>query len=461
MASLAAVLIRSLACFASRPFRLRNKGAVRKGAVFPESRMTAKLLTMPALRLPRLRMPHAKHMFAMLILATTALLYLIAGLSVTHLRPGADPAHANVPKLGSNGLNVPGLGTPPVPEPLQFRDVAPADAVAINAAIPLSTEPNPAARPFREAYATPADQLRATECLTAAIYYEAAIEPLDGQRAVAQVVLNRVRHPAFPKSVCGVVFQGSDRSTGCQFTFTCDGALMRTPSAAIWARARKVAEEALAGKVYAPVGWSTHYHTNWVVPYWSSSLTKAALVGTHIFYRWAGGWGHAPAFRFGATGAEPQIALMRRVTSDPSSLAEAVGPTEPVVDPKLAAAIAAGDAPVPGAAAPGSIDSFGRAVLRRYEPMTPEQATAAAMARMGNAPPATLNTTHWALSGLPEKPQTPLGAKAKTDAVTPTSAPTAAAPAGRAAPAAAAPVKCLDGVRRLPGVAGPVLPQSC
>ena len=421
--------------------------------------MTARMLTMPALRLPRLlRLPHAKHWFASLVLATTAALYLIAGLSVTTLHPGADPAHANVPKIGSNGLIVPGLGAPPVPEPLQFRDVAPQDAVAINAAIPVSTEPNPPARPYHEAFATPADQLRATECLTAAIYYEAAIEPLDGQRAVAQVVLNRVRHPAFPKSVCGVVFQGSERSTGCQFTFSCDGAMARTPSAALWARARTVAAEALAGKVYAPVGWSTHYHTNWVVPYWSSSLTKAALVGTHIFYRWAGGWGRTPAFRFGASGTEPQIALMRRVTSDPSSLADAVGPTAPVVDPKLAAAIAAGDAPVPGAQAPGSIDSFGRAVLRRYEPLTNEQATAAAMARIGNGTPGTLNTTHWALSGLPEKPQTPLGAKAKTDAGT--AAPAAAATT-HAGPAAAAPVKCLEGVRRLPGVAGPAQSQGC
>jgi spore germination cell wall hydrolase CwlJ-like protein len=422
--------------------------------------MTANMLTMPALRLPRLpRLPHARQGFATLVLATTAALYLVAGLAVTTLQPGSDPAHANVPKLASGQLIVPGLGAPPVPEPLQFRDVAPQDAVAINAAIPLSTDPNPAARPFREDFATPADRLRATECLTAAIYYEAAIEPIDGQRAVAQVVLNRVRHPAFPKSVCGVVFQGSDRSTGCQFTFTCDGALNRAPAAVLWARARQVAEEALAGKVYAPVGWSTHYHTNWVVPYWSSTLAKDALVGSHIFYRWAGGWGHPGAFRFGATGNEPQIALMRRLTSDPTSLADAIGPTAPAVDPKLAAAIAAGDAPIPGAPAQGSIDSFGRAVLRRYEPMTTEQATAAAMARLGkNVPPATLNTTHWALSGLPEKPQTPLGSKPKADA----DAPPAGAPSAAAHPATgAAAVKCLDGVRRLPGVAGPAQPQGC
>jgi spore germination cell wall hydrolase CwlJ-like protein len=421
--------------------------------------MTARMLTMPDLRLLRRpRMPHARHWLASLVLATMAALYLIAGLSVTTLRPGADPAHANVPRLSSSSLIVPGLGAPPVPEPLQFRDVAPADAVAINAAIPVSDTPNPAARPFQAPFATPADRLRATECLTAAIYYEAAIEPAEGQRAVAQVVLNRVRHPAFPKSVCGVVFQGSERGTGCQFTFTCDGALTRTPNAALWTRARMIAEEALAGKVYAPVGWSTHYHTNWVVPYWSSSLVKDALVGTHIFYRWEGGWGRSPAFRFGATGNEPQIALMRRLTSDPSSLAEAVGPAIPVTDPKLAAAIAAGDAPVPGAQAQGSIDSFGRAVLRRYEPLTSEQATAAALARSGNAPAPTLNTLHWALSGLPEKPQTPFGAKARSDAGTPAAAPTARV----AAPAAgAAAVKCLDGVRRLPGVAGPATSQSC
>src|SRR3982751_83079 len=127
--------------------------------------MTARLLTMPALRLPRLRMPHPKHMFAMLILATTAALYLLAGLSVTHLNPGADPAHANVPKIGANALNVPGLGTPPVPEPLQFRDVAPAPppapanvrkigANALNAP-GLGTPPVPEPLQFRDV--APAD----------------------------------------------------------------------------------------------------------------------------------------------------------------------------------------------------------------------------------------------------------------------------------------------------------------
>src|SRR3546814_13220413 len=93
--------------------------------------------------------------------------------------------------------------------------------------------------------------MRSIECLAAAVYYEAGSESVDGQRAVAQVVLNRVRHPAYPNSVCAVVFEGAQRATGCQFTFTCDGAMRRTPSVAGWERARKVAEAAPAGKVYA------------------------------------------------------------------------------------------------------------------------------------------------------------------------------------------------------------------
>ena len=84
---------------------------------------------------------------------------------------------------------------------------------------------------------------QALECLTSAVYYEAGNETVDGQRGVAQVVLNRVRHPAFPASVCGVVYQGSLRTTGCQFTFTCDGSLNRSPDAAGWARAHKVAAD--------------------------------------------------------------------------------------------------------------------------------------------------------------------------------------------------------------------------
>ena len=412
--------------------------------------MLSMKVPMPALRLPSL--PDKRHVLSSLVLAITFALYLVAGLSVTSVPPGGV-ARANVP---SQLPVVPGLGVPPTPEPLQFKDVAPQEAQAINAAVPISTLPNPPARPFSAAFATPADRLRALECLTAAVYYAAAIEPLEGQRAVAQVVLNRARHPAYPKSVCGVVFQGQERSTGCQFTFTCDGALARTPNAAMWARARRVADEALAGKVYAPVGWATHYHTNWVVPYWSSSLVKLQNVGTHIFYRWEGGWGRAPAFRFRTSGVEPQMAKMRRLTSDPSSLAEAQEVVPLDVDAAAAAAAAAAlaaanpDATIPVPAAgnlagviAAQTDISKRPVVRRYVPMSQDAAVASTMAQMGKSAP----TTHWALSGLGDKPQTPLGKKSATD-----SAPGAAGPP--------APPKCLEGVRRL-APAGSAEKQGC
>ena len=126
-------------------------------------------------------------------------------------------------------------------------------------AVPI-TGTGPAARPI-VARGTSLDQARALQCLTAAIYYEAASEPDAGQRAVAQVVLNRVAHPAWPNTVCGVVYQGSER-TGCQFSFACDGSMARRPMAVFWDRARRVAADALAGYVYAPVGLATHYHTS-------------------------------------------------------------------------------------------------------------------------------------------------------------------------------------------------------
>jgi spore germination cell wall hydrolase CwlJ-like protein len=194
---------------------------------------------------------------------------------------------------------------PPAPLPLELQPVAPDTAMALNAAIPLSQGYNPPARPFALRTRTAIDRMRSLECLTAAIYYEAASESDDGQRAVAQVVLNRVRHPTYPNSVCGVVYQGSERSTGCQFSFTCDGSLLRTPSIAGWARARRIASAALAGSVYAPVGHATHYHTHQVLPHWAPSLTKLAVIGAHIFYRWTGAWGTPPAFRQAHAGVEP------------------------------------------------------------------------------------------------------------------------------------------------------------
>jgi spore germination cell wall hydrolase CwlJ-like protein len=177
------------------------------------------------------------------------------------------------------------------------------EAVDFNAALPFSTDANPAARPFSDKIAAN-DRELATQCMTQAVYYEAAFEPLDGQRAVAQVILNRTRHPAFPKSVCGVVYQGSNRITGCQFSFTCDGSLARRPAAWAWDRARKVAEAAMAGYVMKAVGGATHYHADYVFPYWAPGLAKVNQIGAHIFYRWPGGWGLPQAFNGKYAGAE-------------------------------------------------------------------------------------------------------------------------------------------------------------
>ena len=196
----------------------------------------------------------------------------------------------------------------PEVEPTRFQAMTPDAARAFNASVAFSADRNPAARPFRFP-GSDEDRLRALDCLAAAVLYEAGDDP-DGQRAVAQVVLNRVRHPAFPKTVCGVVFQGSERRTGCQFTFTCDGALLRSYADPAWERARAIAAAALSGSVFKPVGHATHYHTDWVVPYWSSSLDKIVAIKTHLFFRWTGWWGTPPAFRYGATGSEPHIAQL-------------------------------------------------------------------------------------------------------------------------------------------------------
>lgn len=163
-----------------------------------------------------------------------------------------------------------------------------------------------AAKPFYSP-GTGITHMRAQECLAQAVWYEAASESEAGQRAVAQVVLNRVAHPSWPSSVCGVVYQGSERSTGCQFTFTCDGSLARRPSGVSWARAQRIAAEALSGSVYAPVGLATHYHTLWVNPYWAGTLDHIGTIGAHRFYRNRGASGRAAAFTGGYAGLEPVV----------------------------------------------------------------------------------------------------------------------------------------------------------
>jgi hypothetical protein len=186
-------------------------------------------------------------------------------------------------------------------------DDDPVGAFAANAALALAKAPNPAPRSVVLRASSAIDQMRSLDCLAEAVYYEARSEGEDGQRAVAQVVLNRVRHPAWPNSVCGVVYQGPMRAGGgCQFTFTCDGSLAQRATGPAWERARRIAGEALAGRTFAGVGHSTHYHTHAVFPHWAPRLWKTAVIGSHNFYRLPAGDGMPGAFVQAYAGREPE-----------------------------------------------------------------------------------------------------------------------------------------------------------
>ncbi|MEO6113737.1 MAG: cell wall hydrolase [Sphingomicrobium sp.] len=262
--------------------------------------MTAITLSTP----PRPWRSHPRETVALGALGLAALLAL-AGVS------GATPT---LPGMGEEAKSA---VVPPGPLPMTVRDLAPEAALAVNATIPITGDSGPAAAPFILGKTSKAMRTRALDCLTSAIYYEAGQESAAGQRGVAQVILNRVRHPAFPNSVCGVVFEGSTRATGCQFTFTCDHSMERRPVPDLWNRARRVAEAMISGSVFAPAGQATHYHANYVVPYWASSLVKTHIEGAHLFYRWAGGWGRPAAFAQSWSGreADPNILRLTALTA--------------------------------------------------------------------------------------------------------------------------------------------------
>jgi spore germination cell wall hydrolase CwlJ-like protein len=152
---------------------------------------------------------------------------------------------------------------------------------------------------FNSSDAHAADHARDTQCLAQAVYYEARGESPSGQAAVAQVVLNRVRHPAFPKTICGVVFQhvGDD----CQFSFACNGAMRQPLDRASWRRATIVADRALSGAVMAEVGAATHFQAARSTSGWAGGLARVAQIGEHIFYRFTGRAGTPRMFH-----AEPQ-----------------------------------------------------------------------------------------------------------------------------------------------------------
>ena len=178
-----------------------------------------------------------------------------------------------------------------------------ASALERNALIPLSSLPVGRLSGFKQIAPMAAGYDTALKCLTQAIYYESANEPELGKRGVAQVVLNRVRHPAYPNSVCGVVYEGANQRV-CQFSFTCDGSLLRAPMARQWGESRRIAAEALAGTTVPEVGTATNYHADYVVPRWAFTLGKLAQIGRHIFYRLPGSYGAEGVFTDHWTGVE-------------------------------------------------------------------------------------------------------------------------------------------------------------
>ncbi len=199
------------------------------------------------------------------------------------LRMGDAPAAAYAPRKSASGVVT--------PEPAPVFRVA-----------------SVVAQPFHMRGAL--DESRDLECLTQAVYYESRGEIASGQEAVAQVVLNRVRHPAFPKSVCGVVFQHA--GSGCQFSFACDGSISKHMESAAWRRAQKVASAALDGHVAASIGNATHFHVASLGQVWNSGMTRVAQIGSHVFYRFGGSNGAPRMFH-----AEPQPSSPLQVAAQP------------------------------------------------------------------------------------------------------------------------------------------------
>ncbi len=238
---------------------------------------------------------------------TFALLAILSPVSVDTAAGRLDAASGASAPAAQPGLSaLPAAGD----DIVVLSDLAPGDARAMNARVALAAVGPGSAIPFTFR-GSAADRLRARDCLALAGMAEAGSGDGD-QRAVMQVILNRVRHPAFAKSVCGVVFEGSERATGCQFSFTCDGSLARRYSDSSWEAARRRAEEMLGGVTYAPVGNATHFHADYVYPWWSPKLDKVAMVGPHLFFRWRGPYGAASALSARYGGSEPDPLALRQ-----------------------------------------------------------------------------------------------------------------------------------------------------
>jgi hypothetical protein len=150
-------------------------------------------------------------------------------------------------------------------------------------------------KPNYAALIDPKDSARQMRCLAEAIYFESRSEPEEGQAAVAQVVLNRVRSGIYPTTVCGVVYQDRNRPFACQFTFACEGKSLRIEEPGPWVVATRIAQEVVSGANYnSKVAEAVNYHANYVSPFWVGYLRKVDRIGAHIFYAMREGVNWAP-----------------------------------------------------------------------------------------------------------------------------------------------------------------------
>jgi spore germination cell wall hydrolase CwlJ-like protein len=193
------------------------------------------------------------------------------------------------------------------PPSLPLKALDQKQASKINAVMPNLGEP-PTPAPSFVLTGRPAERARAELCMAQAIYYEAALEPTEGQQAVAQTILNRVRHPDFPKTVCGVVYEGAS-APGCQFSFACDGSRDRPPIEPYWSQAKQMAAVALRGWVDKAVGSATYYHATYVFPGWGPQMVRIGQFGSQVFYRYPGPSGEVSALGGRYGGGELAVSL--------------------------------------------------------------------------------------------------------------------------------------------------------
>jgi spore germination cell wall hydrolase CwlJ-like protein len=238
------------------------------------------------------------------------------------VRPAIEPwAPGEAPVLVAHpGADPDSKPTTPLPDEIEVTDKGAQDAAAGGESVAGKGEVTGEGRrptsPAERLALSGAARAKSERCLAEAIYFEARGEPERGQKAVAQVVMNRVFSSFYPDNVCGVVYQNAHRRLACQFTFACDGIPDRVREPDMWAQAKRIARDTLDGKIWLPeIGKATHYHANYVHPWWVRTMRKHKKIGVHIFYRprkWGDGsdeptWGDTPAVTAGVEKAAAKL----------------------------------------------------------------------------------------------------------------------------------------------------------